>query len=113
MITVVLEQNPEDILLSYLVTEEGDEEYSILPVIQQVILSYFPEGEKVNITQLSPAIMACAAEIQMSVEGLDPELDPDFMAPLIQELVAASLGLKRLWKVIARYGDNEHLASLI
>jgi hypothetical protein len=35
------------------------------------------------------------------------------MAPLIQELVAASLGLKRLWKVIARYGDSEHLESLI
>ena len=103
----------EDILLSYLVTEEGPDEYSILPVVQQVILNYFPEGEKLNINQLSPTILACASEIQMNVEEIDSSIDPDFMAPLIQELVAASLGLKRLWKVLIRYGKNDNLTSLI
>ncbi len=107
------QKTAEDILLSYLVTEEGPDEYSILPVVQQVILSYFPEGEKLNITQLSPAILACASEIQMNVEELDSSIDPDFMAPLIQELVASSLGLKRLWKVLIRYGSKDDLTSLI
>jgi len=113
VIIVPTESTPEDVLLSYLVTEEAPDEFRILPVVQEVILSYFPEGEKVNITHLTPAIMACAAEIQMNVEAVDSNLDPDFIAPLIQELVAASLGLKRLWKVISRYSESHDLSAHI
>lgn len=110
---MIIVPSQEETLMGYLVTEEGPEHFKILPVVQSIIESYFPENDKVNITQLSTSIMACASEIQMHIESLDPEIDPDFAAPLIQEIVASTLGLRRLWRVLARYQMRQNLTELV
>ncbi len=107
-----MSSNQEEILLSYLVMEHDDEHFTILPVVEEIIKTHFPEGEALNIPQLAASISNCAAEIQLHIENLNHNLDPEYISPKIQEIVAASLGMTRIWKLINRF-QEPNLASLI
>ncbi len=74
-----MSSNQEEILLSYLVMEHDDEHFTILPVVEEIIKTHFPEGEALNIPQLAASISNCAAEIQLHIENLNYDLDPEYI----------------------------------